>query len=113
DELFRGRVAERPVTVRAVRAGRAASSQTRATAVRFEPCCAACRVQDLGRRQQTRDRLEAGMMKALPNAPLSVGTFKTWHCARIPTGFSTCGSRPPPTPPAPNIARQQPIRPDP
>src|SRR5215510_12209421 len=83
------KVAERAVTVGAVRADRAESSQTRATAVRFEPCCAPCRVQDLGRGQQTRDRLEAGMMNTLPNAPLSVGTSKTWHCARMSTGIST------------------------
>src|SRR5215510_8373761 len=83
------KVAERAVTVGAVRADRAESSQTRATAVRFEPCCAPCRVGDLGRGQQTRDRLGSGMMNTLPNAPLSVGTSKTWHCARMSTGLST------------------------
>jgi hypothetical protein len=52
----------RAVSVQAVRAGRAALRQARVTAVRFEPCGAACRVQDLDRRQQTRDLTEAGMM---------------------------------------------------
>src|SRR5262245_45661555 len=47
------------------------------------------RVQDLGRGQQTRDRLEARGMNTLPTAPVSVGTSKTWHCARMSTGIST------------------------
>ena len=72
----------------AVRADRAASSQTRATSVRPEHGCTQYRVQDLDRRQQTRDRLEAGMMNTLPNAPLSVGTPKTWHCTQMSTGIS-------------------------
>src|SRR5262249_21743392 len=46
-------------------------------------------MEDLGRGQQTIDRLEAGMGKTWPNAPLSVGTSKTWHCARMSTGIST------------------------
>ena len=85
------KVAERAVSVRAVRADHAASSQRRATAVRFEHGCAECRVEDLGRGQQTKDRLEAGMMNTLPNAPVSVGTSKTRHCARMSTGISSDG----------------------
>jgi hypothetical protein len=82
-------MAERAVTVQAVRAGRAASSPTRATVVRFERCCAEGRVEELGRGQQTGDGWEAGMMKSLPNAPVSVGISKTWHCARMSTGISS------------------------
>jgi HAMP domain-containing protein len=79
-------MARRAVTVRAVRAGRAASRQARANMVRFAHSCAERRVD---RRQRTRDRLETGMMKTWPTAPMSVGTSKTWHCVRVSTGIST------------------------